>query len=285
MINRKVIESLIKAGAIDSLGWKRSQLFHLVDKMIEYAHELQKFRNSKQNLLFGQSQVSPPSVPQEVMNMPEWDESLFLSYEKDALGFYITGHPLAQYEKQIKALVSHSISELDENIDFNRDIQVAGIIASLKLIKTKKEERMATFILEDLSDRIEIVVFPDSYKRCYDQLREDVMVWVKGRYLGEGDSRRIHLLDIMAISEAFQNQAKRVIFRIFLPGIEKSVFEDLKSLLNESPGKCPVLFELETPHSYRMLVKSVEAPGIKPTEELLNKTRQLLGEKSVLVEY
>ncbi len=284
-VNRKVIESLIKAGAFDSLGWRRSQLFHLVDKMIEYAHEVQKVRSSKQNLLFGRGQIELPSVPAEIKTMREWDESLFLSYEKDALGFYITSHPLAQFGNQLKRLVSHSINQLDEERDFDNEIRVAGIISALKPLKTKKDERMATFILEDLSGRIEVVAFPDSYRKYYEFLREDVLVWIKGRFLGEGENRRIHLVQIMPLREAFQRQAKKVVLRIFLPGIEESVFEDLKGMLERNQGSCPVLFELETPHAYRMLVQSVEIQGVSPSEELTKNIENLLGEGSVIVEY
>lgn len=285
VVNRKVIESLIKAGAFDSLEWRRSQLFHLVDKMIEYAHEMQKIKSSKQNLLFGRSQIESPSIPAEIKQMREWDESLFLSYEKDALGFYITSHPLAQFGNRLRRLVSHSINQLDEEKDFDSEIRVAGIISSLKSLKTKKEERMATFILEDLSSRIEVVVFPDSYRKYFEFLREDVLVWVKGRFLGEGESRRIHLVQIMPLQEAFQKQAKRVVLRIFLPGIEESVFEDLRNMLDKNRGECPVLFELETPHSYRMVVQSVDIQGVSPSEELTKNIEDLLGEGSILIEY
>jgi DNA polymerase-3 subunit alpha len=285
IVNRKVIESLIKAGATDSLGWKRSQCFHMVDKMIEFAHSIQKAKSSKQNLLFGQSQIEPPSIPVEVKQMREWDESLLLSYEKDALGFYITGHPLAQFGDRLKKLVSHSISQLDEEKDFDNEVRVAGIIPSLKLIKTRKEERMATFILEDLSDRIEVVVFPDNYKKYYEFLREEQLVWVKGRFIGEGENRRIHLIQIMPLAEAFQEKASRVILRIFLPGLEESVFEELKEMLDKNPGKCPVIFELETPHSYRMVAQSIEIQGISPSDDLTKHIESLLGEGSVLIEY
>lgn len=285
VVNRKVIESLIKAGACDSLGWRRSQLFHLVDRMIEYAHDVQKNKSSKQNLLFVRSQIEPPPISAEIKGMREWDESLFLSYEKDALGFYITSHPLAQFGSRLRRLVSHYISQLDEEKDFSNEIRVSGIISSLRPLKTKKEERMATFILEDLSGRIEVVVFPDSYKRYYEHLREDLLVWVKGKFLGEGESRRIHLLQLMPLSEAFQKQAKRVILRIFLPGIEEAVFEDLKSMLDKNRGECPVLFELETPHSYRMVVQSVDIQGVSPSEEFTKNIENLLGEGSVFIEY
>lgn len=285
VVNRKVIESLIKAGAFDSLSWRRSQLFHLVDKMIDYAHDIQKIKSSQQNLLFGRSQMEPPPVSGEIKHMREWDESLFLSYEKDALGFYITSHPLAQYVNRLKSLVSDSINQLDEERNFYDEIRLAGVISSLKPLKTKKEERMATFILEDLSGRIEVVVFPDSYKKYYEYLREDQMVWLKGKFLGEGENRRIHLVQIMPLSEAFQKQAKRMVLRIFLPGIEESIFEDLKNMLEQNQGDCPVLFELETPHSYRMVVQSVDLPGISPSEKLTKDIESLLGEGAVFIEY
>jgi len=285
VMNRKVIESLIKAGAFDSLGWRRSQLFHLVDIMIAYAHEIQKIRASKQNFLFGKGQIEPPEIPAEVKEMPEWDKSLSLSYEKDALGFYITGHPLAEFGKQLKRLVSHPINQLDDEKDFNREIKVAGIISSIKPLKTRKDERMATFILEDMSGRIEVVAFPESYKKYYDFLGEDQLVWIKGKFLGEGESRRIHLLHIMPLAEAFQKQAKRVVLRIFLPGIEESVFEELKDMLDQNRGDCPVFFELETPHSYRMVVQAGEISGISISEDLTRKIESLLGEDSVFIEY
>ncbi|MDH5468129.1 MAG: DNA polymerase III subunit alpha, partial [Candidatus Aminicenantes bacterium] len=285
VFNRKVIESLIKAGAFDSLGWKRSQLFHLIDYMIEYAHEIQKVKVSRQNFLFGGSQVEPPAVPAEVKEMPEWDKPLSLSYEKDALGFYITGHPLAEFGKQLRRLVSHSLNQLDDEKDFNSEIRVAGIISSLKPLKTRKDERMATFILEDMGGRIEVVAFPESYRKYYDCLRQDHLVWVKGKFLGEGESRRIHLLHIMPLSEAFQKQAKRVVLRIFLPGIEESVFEELRSILDQNRGDCPVFFELETPHSYRMVVEAGEIAGVSLSEDLTRKIESLLGEDSVFIEY
>jgi DNA polymerase-3 subunit alpha len=285
VLNRKVIESLIKAGALDSLGWKRSQLFHLIDYMIEYAHEIQKIKASKQNFLFGSSQIEPPEIPAEVREMPEWDKSLSLSYEKDALGFYITGHPLAEFGKQLKKLVSHQISQLDDERDFNSEIKVAGIISSVKPLKTRKDERMATFFLEDMTGRIEVVAFPENYKKYYENLGEDQIVWVKGKFLGEGESRKIHLLHIMPLAEAFQKQAKRVVLRIFLPGIEESVFEELKGILDKNRGSCPVYFELETPHSYRMIVEAGEVPGIDLSEDLTRKIESLLGEDSVFIEY
>ena len=284
-VNRKVIESLIKSGSMDSLGWKRSQLFHLVDRMIDYAHELQKMKASKQSSLFGQGPVDPPEIPAEIKGMGEWDEPLFLSYEKDALGFYITGHPLVQFGKILKRLTSHFIGEVDENNDFNSEIRLAGIIASIKPLKTKKDERMATFMLEDMTGRIEVVVFPDFFQKFYEHLREDLIVLVKGKFLGEGEGRRIHLSQITPLTEAFEKLARRVVLKIFLPGLEDTIFDELKTVLDKHQGNCPVLFDLQTPHSYRMVVQSIEAQSVKPSEEFTKSVEALLGEDSVLIEY
>ncbi|HYA48723.1 MAG TPA: DNA polymerase III subunit alpha, partial [Burkholderiales bacterium] len=131
VLNRKAVESLIKAGAFDSLGWKRSQCYHMLDRMIEFGHDVQKARVARQNLLFGGSVVETPPVPQEVQEMREWDESHVLSYEMDALGFYITGHPLDRYKDRLRKLVSHNIGEFDDDRDFDKEVRVAGIVTTV----------------------------------------------------------------------------------------------------------------------------------------------------------
>ncbi len=285
VVNKKVLESLIKAGAFDSLGWRRSQCFHLIDSLIDYGHDLQRLKVTPQSLLFGGSGLEPPEVPAEVREMREWGESLLLSYEKDALGFYITGHPLAQFEKRLRKLVSHTLSQLDEERDFNNEIRVAGIIGTVKPLKTKKDERFVSFVLEDLSGRIDVVAFPESYKKYYEFLREGNLVWLKGRFMGEGENRRISLSEIMPLADAFQKQAKRFIIRIFLPGLEEPVLKDLKEALEKSPGECPVFFELETPRAYRVIAQSIEVRSVAPTDELARSVEQLLGEGTVTVQY
>ena len=300
ILNRKALESLIKAGAFDSLGWKRSQCFHMLDRMIEYGHEAQKARQAKQTSLFGGGAVAPPEIPAEVREMREWDEGLLLSYEMDALGFYITSHPLAQYQHRLRKLISHQVAELGEETagangrvgtsgrggaNGNDEVRVAGIVASLKPLKTRKEERMATFLLEDLSGRIEVVVFPEPYGKYHMYLREGQLVWIKGKYMGEGEGGRISLNQAMPLAEALEKMAKRVVIRIFLPGLEESVFQELRDILERHEGRCPVYFELEAPHAYRLVTQSAEVLTVAPSEELTKKVEALLGENSVQIEY
>ncbi len=285
VLNRKAVESLIKAGAFDSLGWKRSQCFHMLDRMIDFGHDVQRAAATRQNSLFGSGAVEPPPVPQEVQEMREWDESHILSYEMDALGLYITGHPLARHKDRLRKLVSHLINELDSERDFDKDVRLAGIIGSFKPLKTKKDERMATFVLEDLTGKIEVVAFPDCFARHGQYLRDGQLVWIKGKYMGEEENRRISLSQAMPLAEAFEKQAKRVIVRIFLPGLEEATIAELKTVLDGYEGRCPVQFELETPHSYRVVTQSAEVQKVTPSEDLVQKIESLLGENSVTVEY
>jgi DNA polymerase III subunit alpha len=283
--NKKVIESLIKSGAMDSFGLKRSQLYSLLDEMIKYTHDIYNVKSSNQEMLFSAKQFAPPSLSPEIRRMPEWDEAELLSHEKSALGFYLTGHPLARYEQGIKRLVSHSISQLSQEKSTNIEVRLAGIIAGVKPLKTKRDERMATFILEDRSGRCEVVAFPDNYKENYEYIREDVLVFVKAQSMGENDNRRLVLSSIYLLSEALQNLAKRMVLRIYLPAMEPSVFDELKELLKSWPGQCPLLFELETKNSFKIVVKSIDIQEVAPTEELIKKLEILLGENSVIIEY
>jgi DNA polymerase III subunit alpha len=285
ILNRKALESLIKAGAFDSLGWKRSQCYHMLDRMIDFGHDVQKAAAAKQVSLFGSAAAAPPDMPPEVQEMREWDESHVLSYEMDALGLYITGHPLARHKDRLRKLVSHMIDELDSERDFDKDVRLAGIIGALKPLKTKKDERMATFVLEDLTGKIEVVTFPDAFSKCGQYLRDGQLVWIKGKYMGEEENRRISLSQAMPLAEAFEKQAKRVVVRIFLPGLEESTLAELKTLLDGYEGRCPVVFELETPHSYRLTAQSAEVQKVTPSEELLQKIEAALGENSVTIEY
>ncbi len=283
--NRKALESLIKAGAFDSLGLRRSQCFHLLDKMIEFGHDRQRTRAAAQNSLFGLAALEPPELPAEVRQMGEWDESLLLSYEKDALGYYISNHPLVQYGKRLRKLISHQIAELDEEKDFNQEVRLAGIIGTIKPLKTKKDERFVTFQMEDLTGKIEVAAFPEAYNKYYEYIRADGRVWIKGRFQGEGENKRIVLAQLMPLDEAFRRQAKRVVVRVFVPGLEETVIEELQALLVKHRGDCPLLFELETPHAHRVVVQSGEIMGVYLSDSLIKQLHNLMGEESVYIEY
>jgi DNA polymerase-3 subunit alpha len=253
--------------------------------MIMYSHAMMKIKSSNQALLFGSAQIEPPPIPKEVQKMKEWEEPLFLSYEKEVLGFYLSGHPLSQFRKRIKGLVTHFISQLDIDSDSNMEVCLAGIITSIRPLKTRKEERMATFMLEDMTGRVEVVAFPESYSKGYQYIQDDLMVWIKGSIQGNGESSRLQLEEVMPLTEALKARAKRMVLHIKLASMEASVFEELKNLLRAHTGNCPVFFELEADNAYQMLVQSLEVQGVDPSEDLTKVLEDLLGENTVNIQY
>ncbi len=285
VLNRKAAECLIKAGAFDSLGLKRSQCFHLLDRLIEYGHGVQRAKTESQTSLFGQDEAMEPELPRDVMEMGEWDETHILSYEMDALGFYITGHPLAQHKDKLAKVVSHEIAALDPEKDGDKEVRVAGIVTNLKPLKTRKEEKMATFTLEDLSGRIDVISFPESFKKYGVHLRDGQLLWIKGKLMTEEESRRMSLVQAMPLLEAFEKLAKRVVIKVLVPGLEPRALDALRSVLEAHEGKVPLYFELETPHSHRISARSPEVQAVAPTEELLRKVRELFGEGSIHIDY
>jgi DNA polymerase III subunit alpha len=285
VINRKVLESLIKAGALDSLGLPRSQCFHLIDKMIEFNREAQKAKIARQSLLFGDDDSAASEIPAEIQGMPEWDKGQKLAFEKEALGFYITGHPLAEHEKRLRRLVSHFVADLDEQKDAGSEVTLAGIIQGFRNLKTKKNEPMGSFGLEDLTGRVEVVAFPEAYKTFYDYIHEDMTVWLKGKFIGEGDNRKIQLTALLPLDDAFRKMARQVIIRVFVPGLEETVLEDIQAILLRHPGDCPLVFELEKPFAFRALVESPEFKTVAPADTLVKQIEALLGEDAVVIEY
>lgn len=283
--NRKVIESLIKSGALDSLGWNRSHCFQCIDLMIEYTHDFSKMRNSGQATLFGPGHMKPPELPNEIKHMPEWEKAELLAYEKEALGFYFTDHPLTQFKKQIRTLISHTIRDLEENSPVRGEVKIAGIVMAVRSLKTRRDERMATFILEDMNGRLEVVAFPDSYQKYYDVIREDNLVFLTGQVQGDGDSSRIIMTAIYPLDTALERMAKRLLLRIRMAGMEKDVYLKLKLLLEEYPGDCPVVFALESGNGYRVMAQSVDIQAVKPSRDLTRRLEDILGEKSVYLEY
>jgi DNA polymerase-3 subunit alpha len=144
---------------------------------------------------------------------------------------------------------------------------------------------MASFFLEDMSGRIEVVVFPEPYRKFSEFLHDDTQVWIKGKFSGDGDSRKVQVVHLMPLAEAFQKQAKKVIIRISVPGLEDTVLDSLREILEKNTGECPLFFELETPNVNRVVTQSVEVKGVTPSDALAKAIEDILGENAVIVEY
>jgi DNA polymerase-3 subunit alpha len=285
ILNRKALESLIKAGALDSLGWKRSQLYHLIDVFTEYGHQKQRAREEKAASLFGEEYIGAPEIPADILSMNEWDEQILLAYEKEVLGTYLSSHPLARYKKRLVNLTSHSVEALDPEQDAEREVRLAGIIVSVKFLKTRKEERMASFVLEDLTGLVDVTVFPEAYNKFNIYIKEGHLVWLKGKLSADSfEARKIIASQIMPLPEALEKLARKTILRIPIETMEEEDIQEMKKIFESFPGDCPLYLQLEN-SAASCLIQSAEAQKITPSEEFIERIENLLGKNSVVIEY
>ncbi|HEY7167609.1 MAG TPA: DNA polymerase III subunit alpha [Candidatus Binatia bacterium] len=203
-VNRRVIESLIKCGAFDSTQISRARMMGALEEAMRIGQAFQRDQDSNQIDIFGMLGTQASAVKKGPETYPvgaEWSGQESLAFEKEALGFYISGHPLDKHERTIKRICSGAIAELKEKSSPG-DVKVAGVVSALKLKNTKKGERYAGFNLEDKSGFIEVIAWPDVYKRCADLIGADDPIFLTGRL--EVGEERIQIIanDISALSEA-----------------------------------------------------------------------------------
>src|SRR5438128_9422760 len=181
LLNKRVLESLIKSGAMDALG-RRAQLMAVLDKAIERAQKTQRDAESGQHGLFGVFQEE--EVQNHIDRLPEtpdWDEHQRLAAEKEVLGFFITGHPLEKYRDKIadlRALDTEAIGNMKQGTGKD-EIYAAGIIANIKVQKSKKGDLYANGVLEDMSGSVDVIVFPEAYKRLSEKVKLEVPVLIR----------------------------------------------------------------------------------------------------------
>src|SRR5438128_3458334 len=183
LLNKRVLESLIKSGAMDSLG-TRAQLMAVVDKAMEQAQKAHRDAESGQHGLFGVFQEEEVHNHNDRLpETPDWDEQQRLGAEKEILGFFITGHPLEKYREKLedlRALNTEEISAMKSSTGKDENITTAGMITNLRVLKSKKGDFYAQANLEDMAGAIYIVVFPEAYRKLQEKVKLQVPVLIRG---------------------------------------------------------------------------------------------------------
>ncbi|MDD5644805.1 MAG: DNA polymerase III subunit alpha, partial [bacterium] len=186
--NRKVVESLIKCGAFDSMGYTRNQLLKALDMKLSEASAVHKEKMNGQRALFGEETVT---IETEMLpQVKEFHESQLLTFEKELLGFYISGHPVVQYKDIIKTYSTADTQTLDNAVS-NSKVMVGGIVSDVKMRMTKKQERMAVLKLEDLKGWIEVIVFPSAFDKNFDLIQKNLPVMVAGKVSFKDDTPKL----------------------------------------------------------------------------------------------
>ena len=280
-VNRRVIESLIKAGAFDSIGSRRSQLMLVLEQALEQGQARQKERRGGQPALFEGLTYSRSQNP--LPDLEEWPESQLLSFEKEVLGFYLTSHPLIRYQEDIRKLTSADTETLGEMAN-GTQVSVGGLVAEVKEIQTKKGDQMAFLSLEDMRGRVEVIVFPDLYRSVRPYMRVDVPILIRG-VLDNGEERlKIKASSIMPLDEAKREKIAKVHFRLRTPGLSKDQLLQLREILKENKGGCETLLHFIVPQRSEVVMALSPELKVAPSDKMRRSVEGIFGEKTVEME-
>jgi len=279
LVNKKVIESLIKCGAFDSFGLRRSQMMVMLASTMDRANAIQREKALGQMLLFGDK-----GMDEEAPDIKEWPESQLLTFEKEMLGFYITGHPLAKYEKMLKEYSTADSAGL-KDLEDGAKVRFGGIINKVKNTITKRTgEKMAIMIMEDLGGPVEVLVFPSSYKNVSRFIRPNFAVFVSGRLSLKEERPKIIVEDIVPIDDARSRFTRAINVNMLSLGMENEMFERLRGLFEKYKGSIPVYLNVSTKKNgaYRILVD--RHLFVSPTNQMISELEELVGRDHITFE-
>src|SRR5580698_7081557 len=237
-VNRRMIESLIKAGAMDGLEGTRAQLTAIIDSAMETGARAQKDLLSGQSGLFATLIQEQPASDHPLPKVPDWTGPAKLASEKEMLGFYITGHPLDQHMAKVKELATHTSASL-ENLSKNTEVALCGIITGVQRRRSKEGKLWASMQIEDLEGAVDAMVFSTQYERLMPTVAEDQAVMVRGLVLPEENAPpKISVQDIVPLDVARVNLPSLISIRVPVNGAAPSVdrAEELHRLFEAKPG-------------------------------------------------
>jgi DNA polymerase-3 subunit alpha len=295
VMNKRVLESLIKAGALDSMG-KRGPLMAAVDKAMERAQKAQRDEAQGQSGLFGLFDEGPRAgrdSSEDLPNVADWEEGERLANEKDVLGFFVSGHPLDKYAEKLRNLagVISAADALERKPPERRwgtqadpadEIQVAGMILGLRVQKSKRDQKLyAQAALEDATGKIDLICFSRDYERLSGQLKMEAPVLVRGVLMGDEDAApKISVSSIVALEEVQVKLPSGVRIRINLDRATEEMLTELKSAADAAPGPGKVMLHLEKKGEYAAILEP-ENMGVAADKGWVERVEELVGKGTV----
>ena len=276
-VNKRVIESLIKCGAFDSLNWRRSDLLAVLEQAVDVAACRQRDLANGQMGLFGDETTGGDEIP--CPHLDELPRRQILAMEKEIIGFYVTGHPLDEFRDIMRQFTP--ISQLGGIVD-GKKVRVAGLIGNSKRITTKSGEMMCFLNLEDFTDQVEVVIFPRVFDRVSRLLLPDAAVVVSGRVNANEDGVKILAEGINSLEENMQVPLPKKEIRLKIEQHQENeeVFSRLKGIFNRYRGESAVYLHFV---GKREVIKTDRQYWMAPQPEAVKELEEILGTGSVRV--
>ena len=280
LVNKKCLESLVQAGAFDSMGSHRAEYMENLERAASFGQACQARELDGQSSLFDTGGAANRAIVQfpAMTPAPPWPEPEKLAREKSVLGFFVSGHPLLKYEQEIKELATVRLGDLS-GFRNNSTVRACGIITSVKKKIDKRNNTMAFIAIEDFTGKGECIVFSDPYARYQAMLRPDAMVMVIGKGEMNGDMLKIIVNEVHPMDNVREKFTKGIILSIDLNDIKENTIVRLRQVMEEHKGNCPCYFSVRNAHSTTMFQTrrfSVDASG-----RFVEEVREMLGPHSI----
>ncbi len=279
-VNKRVLESLIKSGAFDAFGTTRSQLNAALEEILDYGQRIQKEKADPQMGLFGMGDEQPginrPALPE----IEEWSEKQLLAFEKEILGFYITGHPLNRYKDIIEKFTNANANSIKEMND-HEGVRLSGVIRDTKVIKTKKGDLMAFITVEDMQGAFEATVFSSLYASVNDLLSDDVPILIEGQIQKDENASKILASKIVPMNMAEETWTVSMHFNLDITTTDRQVLERLHDIFKNHSGACDAYLHLKGTENVEAVIALPDGFKLKPSDALKKEVSALLGYHAV----
>jgi len=285
-VNKRVLEKLVLAGAMDNLGPHRATLMASLPEALAAAGQHAKAESFGQSDMFGLLTTEPEDVKQAFADVPEWPEKVWLEGEKDTLGLYLTGHPINQYADELRYYTDGRLVDLKPT---NKDqmASAVGLVLGVRVMTNKRGRRWAIVTLDDKSARIDVRFFPDMYEQFESVLENDRILLIKGQVSFDDFSggNTITARDVMDIVQAREKNARALALNIDTQLLEPKKMSQMQSILQAfNGGSCPVQLAVTHPDAEVTLACGAKW-YVTPEDQLLHDLKQCLGEKAVSILY
>lgn len=285
-VNKRVLEKLVLAGAMDNLGPHRATLMASLPEALAAAGQHAKAESFGQSDMFGLLTTEPEDVKQAFADVPEWPEKVWLEGEKDTLGLYLTGHPINQYADELRYYTDGRLVDLKPT-GKDQMANAVGLVLGVRVMTNKRGRRWAIVTLDDKSARIDVRFFPDMYEQFESVLENDRILLIKGQVSFDDFSggNTITARDVMDIVQAREKNARALALNVDTQLLEPKKLSQMQSILQAfNGGSCPVQLAVTHPDAEVTLACGAKW-YVTPEDQLLHDLKQCLGEKAVSILY
>lgn len=275
-VNKRVMESLVKCGALDSLNALRAQLLAGLEEAMRWAEQKANGSNSSQMGLFASSTNKNGNGHPELPKVDEWTDTDKLRNERETLGFFITGHPLDKYIGRLHGVTSLSTDSL-KNRTHQEKVRLAGVVQSLKLKNNKKGDRYATFTLEDKEGVVEVIVWPEAYRQHEATIHSDLPVCLSGTLDVDEERCQIIADEVVLLESVATNEVHQVHIQVPSDVTTKEDLVALKDVLLQHGGSCQAFLHLMRPDYTETVIALPTDLSVAPTRAMLVALERLFG--------